>query len=90
MWIDIDERKPPAGAEVRVAGRYIAPGTGNPLSTWTSNCVRCASGLPHFHSREWRGMVGVTNWWEEVPPATAVALTNDSTNTGTDDRSNRS
>lgn len=60
-WIDASIRMPEQGVMVYVDGLYIAPRTGNPKA-----CRRLLFGSMVWSSTEWRGMVGITHWWEET------------------------
>ena len=59
-WIDVTERLPELDREVPVFGAHTPEGFGYPLAY-----RRLLFGSEQWCSREWRGTVGITYWWEE-------------------------
>lgn len=61
MWISIEERLPAIGAKVSVRGKFTPDDYEYPEATYDGMTI---NGLSGFRSKEWRGTVAITHWWE--------------------------
>jgi hypothetical protein len=64
-WIAVEERLPECGKPVLVKGHYTPPGYAYP----TASLREPGDSATHFGpwaSRESRGSMGITHWFEEV------------------------
>ena len=64
MWVPVTERLPPLGQDVRVKGTYVAAGTGFPVAYRRECPVWSDRRGWYWESREWRGSVAITHWWD--------------------------
>lgn len=63
MWIRVDERLPPLGVSVYVRGQYTPDAYPNPRASRQEG--ERARAFGPWSSNEWRGMVAITEWWDE-------------------------
>jgi len=64
MWIDVTERLPNFGLAVPVHGEYTPNDFPKPEARLLSSTDSHRRFGSIWESREWRGTVGVTHWWE--------------------------
>ena len=62
-WVSVEDRLPEPGRDVPVHGDYTPEGVPKPRA----RIVAARDGFGIWDSREWRGTVGISYWWEEEP-----------------------
>ena len=68
MWVEVEERLPPVGAAVFVHGAFTPDGVEKPKATLLAPDDEHARYFGRWSSREWRGSVGISHWWEDDSP----------------------